>query len=110
MKIVFSWDVISSAIAPNENGMTKVIKSVKMQRKGIDENGFFATFITDVDLDSPSPASYTPFDQVSEPMIISWVNDALDPRLIQAYDDWITNDLKNIIQRNVIYNYPLPWQ
>lgn len=110
MKLVYSWDVITSSIAPSENGMSKVIKAVKMQRKGIDQNGFFATFVTWVELPSPSPASYTPFEQVSEPMIISWVNETLDKKLVEAYDGVISDDVKNLISRNIIDNYPLPWQ
>jgi hypothetical protein len=110
MKIVFSWNVISSSIAPSENGMTKVMKSVKVERKGIDINGFSAVFETEVELPSPSPASYTPFDQVSEPMIVQWINETLDPRLIQAYDDEITGQINNLIENNLIRNYPLPWQ
>lgn len=110
MKIIFSWDVITSSIAPSENGMTKVIKSVKIQRKGTDQNGFFATYVTWVDLPSPSPASYTPFEQVSETMIISWVNEILDAKLVGAYDQTITDEIKNLVSRNIIENYPLPWQ
>lgn len=110
MKVVFSWNVISSSIAPSENGMMKVIKSVKMERIGIDQNGFSASFTSWVDLPSPSPASYTPFEQVSEPMVVSWVNETMDPRLIQAYDENITDQIVNLVQRNLITNYPLPWQ
>lgn len=110
MKIVFSWDIISSTIAPSENGMSKVIKSVKVERKGIDSNGFVSVYEAEIDLPSPSPASYTPFDQVSESMIIQWINETLDPRLIQAYDKEITGEINNLIENNLIRNYPLPWQ
>ncbi len=110
MKIVYSWDIISSTIAPSENGMTKVIKSVKVKRKGIDSNGFIAVYESEVDLPSPSPASYTPFDQVSEPMILQWINETLNPKLIEAYDNEINGQINNLIQNNLIRNYPLPWQ
>jgi len=90
--------------------MTKVIKSVKVERKGIDSNGFSAIFETEVDFPSPSPASYTSFEQVSEPMIVQWINETLDPRLVQAYDDEITGQINSLIKNNLIRNYPLPWQ
>lgn len=110
MAIKFNWEILSSSIAPSEDGLIKVIKSVKAKLYGCDENGFNSFFITQIDFESPNPSSYTPWDSVSEDVVIGWIESILDPRTVNAIEEQIISDINNSIFMNKIENYPLPWQ
>ena len=110
MAVKFNWEILSSSIAPSQDGLIKVIKSVKVKLYGCDEDGFNSYFITKIDFNSPNASSYTPWYSVSEDVVIGWIESTLDPRTVKAMQEQIISDINNSIFMNKIENYPLPWQ
>lgn len=110
--IDFKWEIEpnSSTIAPSEDGMIKVIKSVTVNRVGFTKDGFSDFLPLTVSFSSPNPASYTPWESVTLDLITEWIVDTVPAKTIEMIDSSIISNINNDILRNEIKNYPLPWQ
>lgn len=88
--------------------MFLVITSAGMQITASTEDGFIETMTSQFDFPSPNPASYTPFDQVTEEMMIGWIMNLYSDIINQIHNqlaDEIAIDKAN----NIIVNHPLPF-
>lgn len=108
MTTIFSFKIKSNDVAPSENNMDLVIKSVFMNISAKSDDGFSSDYECQFDLPSPSPASYTPYNEVTEPMMIEWVKD-MYPKLIEKIEDELDNNITKDREKNIIKNYPLPF-
>jgi len=110
--INFKWEFKpdSSTIAPSEDGMIKVIKSVTVHRVGFTKDGYSDSIPLTVSFSSPDPASYTQWESVTIDLISSWIDETVSDKTIEMIDNQIISSINNSILRNEINNYPLPWQ
>lgn len=108
MTTTFSFKIKSNDVAPTEDGMQLVIKSVFMQILGKSSDGFSSQFGCNFDLPSPSPASYTPHSSVTEPMMIKWVQE-LYAENIAKIEESLDLDISASRAKNIIVDYPLPF-
>lgn len=109
MTTSFSFKILSNDVAPSENNIDLVIKSVFMQILAKSSDGFSKEFGCKFDLPSPSPASYTPYLDVTEPMKIQWIQD-MYPELVTQLQESLEASIASDRQKNIIENYPLPLQ
>lgn len=90
---------------PSLDGMDKVI-SVIHYRAQKQHEGFIADTYGAVNLSAPHEASFTPYNQVTEAMVISWLEAGLDTEAIEANLDVQIDNFLN----PPIVAYALPWQ
>jgi kynureninase len=57
-------------------------------------------------VDAPHEASFTPYDEVTQAMVESWLNELLDTEAIEANLD---AQIQNFLNPPIVA-YPLPWQ
>lgn len=108
MTTSFSFKILGNDVAPSENNMDLVIKSVFMNISAKSSDGFSSEYGCQFDLPSPSPASYTPYNQVTEPMMTEWVKD-MYPELIAKLEEELDENIAKDREKNIIKNYPLPF-
>jgi len=108
MKTIFSYKILSNNVAPSEGDMDLVIKSVFMNIIAKSENGFTREYGCQYDLPSPSPASYTPFKEVTEPIMVDWVKEMYSD-IVDEIENQLTNEIAIDVANNIIVNYPLPF-
>lgn len=104
----FTFKIKRNDVAPSEDGMQFVIKTVNLSITATAEDGFTKEFACDFSLPSPSPASYTPHENVTESMMVGWVTDIYSIAIIKIKEQ-LEYDIEMDRQRNVIKNYPLPF-
>ena len=108
MKTTFLFKIKSNDVAPTEDGMQLVIKSVFMQIYGKSDDGFSSEFGCKFDLPSPSQASYTPHNEVTEPMIIKWIQELYEKDIAKIEEN-LDLDILASRAKNIIVDYPLPF-
>ncbi len=108
MTTSFSFKILGNDVAPSENNMDLVIKSVLMNISAKSSDGFNSEYKCQYDLPSPSPASYTPYNEVTEPMMVEWVKD-MYPKLIEKIEEELDENIAKDREKNIIKNYPLPF-
>lgn len=108
METIYSYKIKSNNVSPMKDGMELVITKVYMEATGVNSGGFRASFGWYFDLPAPSPASYTPFSDVSEEMMIKWVID-MYPENVKSLCGVIDSKIKEDMLKNEIENYPLPF-
>ncbi len=92
--------------------LNNVVINVKWTCKGTDENGNFGSFygatpLTTQDID---PATFVPFDQLTEELVLSWV------QLIVINNKEYWQHIQKVINTEIVKkseninpNAPLPW-
>lgn len=108
MKTEFFFKILSNDVAPTEGNIDLVIKSVFMNTIAKSDDGFTSEYGCQYDLPSPSPASYTPFEKVTEPMMVDWVKE-MYAETVSSVQANLENDISISRGMNVIKNYPLPF-
>lgn len=79
-----------------------------MQITASTQDGFTETLSSQFDFPAPNPASYTPFDQVTEQMMIDWIMEIYS-EIVNQIENQLANEIAIDVANNVIVNYPLPF-
>lgn len=108
MKTTFFYKILSNDVAPSEGNMDLVIKSVFMNIIAKSENGFTREYGCNYDLPSPSPASYTPFQEVTEPIMVDWVKE-MHSDAVNQIEHQLDSEIAVDVLKNIIVNHPLPF-
>lgn len=70
-------------LAPELNGLEKVITRVRYNYVGVDENGNEGTFAGVTPMPAPNTESYKPFSELTPEDIISWLEAVADKSHMQ---------------------------
>jgi kynureninase len=93
---------------PSLDGMDKVISTIHYRaQKQYEEDviHFTADTYGALTVDAPHEASFTPYDEVTEEMVESWLTAGLDSEAIEANLD---AQIENFLNPPIV-NYGLPW-
>jgi len=90
---------------PSLDGMDKVISTIHWRAQKAHED-FTADTYGAVSLEAPHEASFTPYSEVTEAMVISWLESSLDCNSIELNLD---SQIDNYINPPLIA-YNLPWE
>jgi len=110
----FTWLVSQLDSIPSIDGMDKVISVIHWRAQKtylssqISEGTplFTADHYESLSMPKPHESNFTPYQDVTQEMVISWLEELLDVKKIEAIlDAQIENFLNPPIQ-----NYGLPWQ
>ena len=106
--IDYKYKITSNNVAPKEGEMFLIITSASMQITASTADGFIEIMSSQFDFPEPNPASYTPFDQVTEQMIIDWIMD-LYSEIVDQIENQLANEIAIDVANNIIVNHPLPF-
>jgi hypothetical protein len=103
--ITSHWSIIALDTIPSLDGLTNVISVIHCEKIAVSEDGFNARWYGTVSVAAPHPASFTPYEEVTEQMVIDWVSES--PSTISV-DDNLAAQIDG--QRTpAIVTLPLPW-
>ena len=107
--MAFNWVISQLDSIPSIDGMDKVISVIHYRaQKQYEEDviHFTADTYGALSVDAPHEASFTPYDEVTQAMVESWLNELLDTEAIEANLD---AQIQNFLNPPIVA-YPLPWQ
>lgn len=91
MAIKYSWSFPSFECAPSLDGLTDVVKTIHWRYSGVDgvyQNDLYGS----VGLDEPQANNFTPFEELSQNTVVSWVLEKAQYSL---------TEMKSIISTNI---------
>lgn len=104
--VTSQWRINALDSIPSlEDGLTNVISTIHCEKTAESSDGFNARWYGTVSVAAPHPASFIPYEEVTEEMVIGWVEDS--PSTV-GVDDNLAAQIE--AQRNPpIVTLPLPW-
>ena len=107
MAVTYTWVFNPLDVKLSEDGLTNVVYNVNWRLIGIDGT-YSANVYGSVGVPAPSPAAFTPYDQLTESMVQGWVVDALGTEQVAAYEQSIAAQIA-LQQNPVDASLPPPW-
>lgn len=103
--ITYSYDIYYLNVAPSENGLKNVVKSVNW-RYQIREDSHYADEYLLTELGSADPTKFVHYNNLDEQTVFSWLESAVDiPQLQQTLRDRLEeNKNPELVEK------PIPWQ
>jgi hypothetical protein len=103
--ITSHWNIVALDTIPSLDNLTNVISVIHCEKLAVSEDGFNARWYGTVSVAAPHTAAFTPYEEVTEEMVIGWVEESLHTI---GVDDNLVAQIDN--QRNPpIVTLPLPW-
>jgi hypothetical protein len=104
--VTTQWRINALDSIPSlEDGLTNVISTIHCEKTAESSDGFNARWYGTVSVAAPHPASFIPYEEVTEEMVIGWVEDSPSTA---GVDDNLAAQIEG--QRNPpIVTLPLPW-
>ena len=91
-----------------EDGLTNVVYNVNWRLIGTDGD-YSASVYGSCGVPAPTPDAFTPYDQLTEAQVQSWVEEALGAEQVAAYKDSIAGQIER--QKNPVdASLQPPWQ
>ena len=103
----FSLSIVGMMAYPTKDALSDVVFQVCWSYEGTD--GTFTTAMSGTtDVPSPDPQDYIPYSDLTEPVVMGWVQQYTDPAVWVDYEQKMTAWLA--AQHNPpVVNPPLPW-
>lgn len=107
MVVVNTWGVVQMDAYPEYDGETDVVFNVHWTLTGVEGNYQGYVYGSQaVTLDSSAP--FTPYADLTEAQVIGWVQAAMGPEQVAAYEDNVEQQIADQIDPPVV-TPPLPW-
>jgi hypothetical protein len=103
--ITYTWDINKIYAKPLSNGLINVIHSIDWSYTGIDENNNTASIQVPITLPEPSDENFIPYDDITEEMVISWLESILN---VEDLQQGIIDKIENI-KNPPLVEIPFPW-
>lgn len=105
--VTYTWGFPVLGVVFNEDSLQNVIQTVNWTYTAT-EDTYIASCYGSLTLGPPNPASFTPYDQVTEDMVISWTEEALGAEQVAAMQQSLAGQIE--AQKNPTSgNLPPPW-
>lgn len=105
--ITKTWVVDQMSVYPQAEGQTDVVFYVAWRLNGTDGT-YSATCYGLITITYVAGTPYTPYADLTEAQVISWVQGAMGAETVAAYEDNIDAQIDTQVTPPVI-SYPLPW-
>ena len=107
MATTYTWGFPQLGVVYDEDGMMNVIQTVNWTLTATDGD-YSAYCYGSVGLSAPSPATFTPYEDVTEAQVQAWTEEALGAEQVDAYKTNLANQIE--AQKNPTGgNLPPPW-
>ena len=107
MAIAYDWIIEQLAVKPQEGDLSEVVVLVNWRLRA-KQDSFVADAYGQVALGPPSPASYTPYAELTEEMVVEWVQSELGEESVAAMDLSLAGQIERM-ENPPIITPPLPW-
>lgn len=108
MSITYTWKVTGLKVRDGED-MTNVVYQTYWKKIGTDEDGNSGEFsgATPFPASSVNPDNFTPFEQLTEETVLSWIK----PIVVGDYEEHVNKQIQKQIdnKKNPGVDKPLPW-
>lgn len=107
--LTYAWTISPLDVAPSEDTLIDVIKVAHWRYRATDSTDDLTAEVYGAQsFVSPDPASYTPFDSVTEAQLVGWVEDAIGEDGMDAMNASLAASLDNL-RNPPIVTMPVPW-
>lgn len=102
----YNWIIMGNDVAKEEEGLAYVIKKIHAKCVGVSDDGYSAEYITFFEFETPHPSTYIPYEEVTNEMRVTWIQESESPILTQATQavDFMINEKRG---ENYIRYYPI---
>lgn len=106
MTIEYTW-AVSSVKTKTVNGVENAIVQTYWTKTGTDENGNTGTFsgATPFRADQVDPNNFTPFSELTESQILTWIKAVV----VNDYEKHVNDQILRQIEASDPVDTPLPW-
>ena len=106
MTITYTWSVMELNTVNTAEDQNVVIKT-KWKKIGTDKNGHSGFFMgcTSFDAASVAPNTFVPFDQLTEEIVIGWIQAVV----VGNYEIHVNEQIDVAIAASIVQEPPLPW-
>ena len=107
MAITNTWTVVQMDCYPEVDGETDVVFTVHWTLTGTDgtyTSSVYGSQAVGLDPDAP----FTPYDKLTENLVLNWVWDAMGDEQVRAYEDNVEGSIFTQANPPVV-TPPLPW-
>ena len=103
--ITYTWNIHKIYTKPSLNDLTNVIHMIHWQYIGTDENNNTASIDLPITLPEPSEENFISYNNITEEMVISWLESILN---IEDLQQGIVDKIENI-KNPPLVEIPFPW-
>jgi hypothetical protein len=96
MAIQYRWEFPSLGVTYHEGMLTNVI-STSYFNLIAEEDGVSVYMPGSINLAAPNPASFTPYDQVTQEQVQAWTEEAIGPAKVTIYKEKLAAQLQKKI-------------
>lgn len=82
--ITYTWDLHPIKCLVSEQGLNNVVSIIPWTYIGTDEYGKIYTLEGSTQMGAPNPNVFTPFEELTRPMVEEWLNNALNVPALQS--------------------------
>ena len=82
--MTYTWDIHPVKCLVLEQGLSNVVSSIPWTYIGTDEYGKIYTLEGDTQVGAPNPELFTPFEELTRPIVEGWLASVLDVPAMQA--------------------------
>ena len=104
MTTTYNWVISSLETSPSEDELTNVVKTVHWRYQATDGT-HLADVYGSVGLNTPEASTFTPYADLTEADVISWLESKLQVEDLKTNLD---NQLERLANPPIV-NLPLPW-
>ena len=109
MTITYTWTISSLDVAPSEDTLIDVIKVAHWRYRATDSADDLTTEVYGAQgFVAPDPASFTPFDSVTEAQVVEWIEDSIGEEGMASMDASLVVSIENL-RNPPIVTMPVPW-
>lgn len=108
MANIYTWVISQLDAYPQHEGHTDVVMTVHWRRQATDGNGHTGDIYGSQAVTLDAEAPFTPFADLTEAQVISWLEDAFGPEQLQAQKDALDKQIEDQINPPVV-RPALPW-
>lgn len=109
MEVAYSWQIVEMKELPHLDGLTDVVFYINYSRKAetlASGSMYYASFSGEYICPAPSSSAFIPFNELTEPEVISWLDAGVD---YPGIDAGLLVRLEEQIHPPVV-NLGLPWE
>ena len=107
MPITNTWAVVQMDAYPELDGETDVVFTVHWTLNGTDGTHNGSAYGT-VGVSTSASGAFTPYADLTQAQVISWVQDALGEEQVLSYEANVAQQIDNQVNPPVV-TPPLPW-
>lgn len=101
--INYNWIISSLECVISENNLENIIKTIHWRYRGT-ENNIQYDLYGSVNLDTPDPNNYIPYENLTQTIVENWLESNLD---ITSFQQRISDEIE-LIKNPVTITLPLP--